>query len=244
MKRIGLAFAIWAFASFSALAQVGGLSFPGPGPRVASGGGGFSLTYGSNAGVTSTGTTINYGTLTWGSGCNAVIIAVNWYNSNAADTISSMTVGGSAASAIANTTTSSGTFQSSVSLWQLNSPSGSSGAVSVTYSAATTFNSSVAAYCLVSSHTTVSSSASQGVGSGVNATANVTIPAGGGAVVVGATNSGATITWTNATQDAVFTTGSVYEAYAHNTTSSGAVSIVNTPATAQSNVIAAATFGP
>lgn len=39
MKRVGLALAIWASLSLAAVAQVGGLSFPGPGPRVASVGG-------------------------------------------------------------------------------------------------------------------------------------------------------------------------------------------------------------
>lgn len=36
MKRLGLALALWASFSIAAFAQVGGLSFPGPGPRVAS----------------------------------------------------------------------------------------------------------------------------------------------------------------------------------------------------------------
>lgn len=39
MKRAGLVFAFWAALSLAAIAQVGGLSFPGPGPIVSSGGG-------------------------------------------------------------------------------------------------------------------------------------------------------------------------------------------------------------
>lgn len=37
MRRPGVALALWASLSLAAIAQVGGLSFPGPGPRVASG---------------------------------------------------------------------------------------------------------------------------------------------------------------------------------------------------------------
>lgn len=43
MKRLSLALALWASLSFAAVAQVGGLSFPGPGPGHSTGGGG-SLT--------------------------------------------------------------------------------------------------------------------------------------------------------------------------------------------------------
>lgn len=42
MKRLGLALAFWASLSCAAMAQVGGLSFPGPGPRVAAGAPSFS----------------------------------------------------------------------------------------------------------------------------------------------------------------------------------------------------------
>lgn len=223
-------------------AQVGQAPSPAQLRPVPSGGS-FSLTFGSQAASSSTGTTISYGTVTWGPGCSAVILAVNWYNTNQTDTISSISVGAQSASAIAGATIGAAPVQVSSSLWQLNSPSGASALVSVTYSAATTYNSSVAAYCLVTSNTTVQSSNSAAALTGVNASAAVSVPTGGGAVVTGGSYSGAAITWTNATQDAVVTTGGVYQSAAH-TTATGSVTVTNTPAAATANTVSIAAFGP
>lgn len=44
MKRLGLALALWASLSLAAVAQVGGLMFPGPGPGHSSGGGTLTFT--------------------------------------------------------------------------------------------------------------------------------------------------------------------------------------------------------
>lgn len=68
MKRLGLALAFCIAFSLTAFAQVGGLSFPGPGPRVSTGGGGCSP--GTNA-------TLALGRLSAGVNTTAVCTLIN-----------------------------------------------------------------------------------------------------------------------------------------------------------------------
>jgi hypothetical protein len=123
----------------------GSSSFGGPGfssPPAASSGGSFSLTYEAVGSSSTTGTTtISYGTQTYGSGCNALVIPIQWYNTNGGDTVTGVTVGGSAATHLSGTLQSTGNGQLSSDGWQFNSPTGTSAAISVTYSANVTFNS-------------------------------------------------------------------------------------------------------
>lgn len=203
---------------------------------------GFSLTYEASGQSSTTGTTtISYGTLTWGSSCNAVVAAVQWYNTAKTDTVA-LTIGGSSASVISNTTTSPANGGITVSLLELTSPSGSSGAVSATFSENVTYTSSVALYCLVSAATTVSSSNSvSSSGAVASQTLAITIPSGGAALVAGASEDGFAITWTNATQDVAITTGGVYESYAH---ANASATVTSTPSSNDTLTISYASFGP
>lgn len=97
MKRLGLAFAFWAAFSFAAFAQIGGLSFPGPGPRVASGGGSPSYTYPISAGLTMIGgggATNTFSGLNLGTGSQFVLLAIDITGSANAG-ITGVTVNGS-----------------------------------------------------------------------------------------------------------------------------------------------------
>lgn len=97
MKRLGLAFAFWAAFSFAAFAQVGGLSFPGPGPRVASGGSpSFTFQAGINSSSLSGGNLIatfsgNF-SATQGTGSKFVIVGEEISNNNG--TITQVAVNG------------------------------------------------------------------------------------------------------------------------------------------------------
>ncbi len=226
----------------AAVAQM--FPFPGPG-RPGAAGGSFSLTAQGSAGSFTTGTTtVNYGTVSYGSGCNAVIAVVQWYPTATGDTVSSLTIGGNSTTSVVSAT--AGTIALNTAIRQWSTPSGSSGTVSVTFSGNSTWESSVSLWCLISGNTTVSNTNTAGGGcnnSGTPLNASVTVPTGGTAIVAGQTFSASTISWTNATQDGVVTTNGVYQAWAH-TTSTGSVSVTQTPSGGDNCVMALASWGP
>jgi hypothetical protein len=207
----------------------------------------FSLTAQGSSGSSTTGNTIiNYGTVSYGSGCNAVLIGIWWYPTAGSNVVSGVSVGGSAASQVSASFTSQGSF--SMDLWQLNSPAGSSANITVTYSANVTFNSNVTAYCLVTTTTAVSAVAHNGAGpvscgvaSPVSAT--ISVPAGGGAVVITGDNNGQVLSFTNASSDGVYVGGGVQDRWGH-TTSTGSITVSSTPAGTDTCAIAAASWGP
>lgn len=212
----------------------------------AGGGGGFSLTFKNSAGSASTGvTTINYGTLTWGSGCSALAIPISWYNTTVTDTVSSVSVGGSTVgvSQVSGVFVASNSGGVSLDMWELVAPAGTSAAISVTYSGLVAFNSAISVYCIVTT-TTTRSAASNG---GPNATAAVagavTVPSGGGAVAMATDVNGHTITFTNATSDGNNTGGGAFFGWGH-TTSTGSVTVTATPSLSDSTVVGVAAWGP
>ena len=216
-------------------------------PQVAiAAGGGFSLTAQGNAGSATTGTnSINYGTVSYGSGCNAVIVLVYWYNSTITDVVSSLTVGGSGATQVAGVNAAVSAGGQSIDMWQLNSPSGSSANITVNYSGNVTYNSNVTAYCLVSTTTAASSTnkAAFSCSTGSPISAAVTVPAGGGAITMTSTTGGATMAFTNATSDSTYTGGGTFDGWGH-TTATGSVTVTATPSGSDGCTLGLAAFGP
>lgn len=235
-------------ACVTAAALAGSMTLLGVGKPAAGGGGGFSLTAQGSAGSATTGTTtINYGTVSYGSGCNAVIAVVFWYNTGTADTISSLTIGGNSTTAIAGTAANDGTGGGqSIAMRQWSSPSGTSGAVSVTYSANVTYNSNVTLYCLISGNTTVSATNAPAGGACNNVapiTGSITVPASGTAITAASTQGGQVISWTNATADGTYTGGGTQDAWGH-TTATGSVNVSATPAGSDNCAMSLAAWGP
>jgi hypothetical protein len=100
----------------------------------------FALTYQQSATSTTNTTTINYGTMTYGSG-NRVVAALAWLQNNVSTTVTAVSVNGVALTqipgALAVTNNTFGTFGATVDVWESSAPiSGTSGSVSVTYTAA------------------------------------------------------------------------------------------------------------
>lgn len=209
------------------------------------GGGGFSLTAGTNVGSATIGTTsISYAGVTWGSGCNAVVFVVYWYNTAATDTITALTVGGSGVTHVLSSPVSTAAGGQSLDVWQITPPSGTSGTVAVTYSANVTFNSNVTPYCLVSAHTTAgtpATNANTSCAAGVSATA--TVPTGGQAVVGASSDAGQVISFTNATSDGVYTGGGTQDRWGH-TTATGSVTVTATSAAADHCPVVVVPYGP
>lgn len=216
----------------------------GGGFGAGGGGGGFSLTAGTGAGNASTGTSLSYA-VTWGSGCNAVIFQVFWYNTATTDNVSSLT-GITGATQIASTKAAVSNGGQSVDMWQYNSPSGTNATVTVNYSAATTYNSYLQPWCLVSTNTTVSDVDAQAfscdVGSPISST-GFTVPSGGGGIAMTSTTGGATMTFTNATSDGVYTGGGTQDRWGH-TTSTGALTVTATPGGPDGCTLSVAAWGP
>lgn len=180
-----------------------------------SGGGSFSLTYESTNVVSTAATSIDFGTMTYGSGCTRVIAAlsVSFVASSGSPSISSVTINGVSATAVSGAASAWGSA-GVTDIWETNSSvSGSSGDVTVTYSdTTTTFGNnanSVTLYCLVTSTPTAAHSASASnspSGSGLTLSGSITVPTGDGAIGVGFNVGQATLAspaWTSGlTQDA------------------------------------------
>jgi hypothetical protein len=203
----------------------------------------FSLTYESDATSSATTPTVSYGTLTWGSGCNTLVLPVQWYNTNLTDSISSIAISGNSAPAqISGVQVTNNNGNVTSDAWELVAPSGTSGTASVTYSAAPTFTSVIGAYCLVSAHTTATATAHNS-GFGTTVSQSVVVPSGGAALIVASASGGSTISLTNGTIDTVVTTGGVYMVFGH-TTATGTVSVTATTGTNDNLTLGLAAWGP
>lgn len=236
------------------IALADGLATARPGPdsnynvAISGGGGSFSLTVGNNVGSATAGTTsITYTGVSWGSGCNAAIFEISWYNSASTDTISSIS-GVTGAAQVAGVFSSGGNGQQSIDIWQVNSPSGTSASLTITYSANVTFNSNVTAYCLVSAHTTASD-AQHGTAGACNGAAPiskaVTVPASGAGIAMASNASGTVVTWTNATSDtgSPYTGGGTQDAWAK-VTGTGTVTVTATPGGSDNCTLGLVAYGP
>jgi adhesin HecA-like repeat protein len=207
--------------SVSSFGQVGQIpTYIQPAPSGAS----FSLTYESIANSTAHTTTVDFGTMTYGSGCTRVVVGIGTFAVGVG--VSSVTINGVAASAISGTTTATNVPST---IWQTNSAvSGSSGDVQVTFSAAPLDNSAVSLYCLVTSTPTPSSGQSNSTTGAATISQSITVPTGGGAVAFASGYNGGGTTgpnFTNATSDALDNTAGQVIANAGHLTSTGSVSV-------------------
>jgi hypothetical protein len=225
--------------TIGASAQVGQIpSWPPVQPAPS--GGSFSLTYESDATSTSTTSPIIYGTATWGSGCNALIIPDQWYNTNQTDTITALTAGANSLAQVSGVYATAGANVINVDAWEVVSPAGTSGTVTTTYSANPAFSSAIAAYCLVSAHTTATATANSFGTSTVSQ--SITVPSGGRALIICGSSTGATITLTNGTADVVAVPGGTAMLFGH-TTTTGTVS-VTCAASGATLTLSLAAWGP
>lgn len=229
-----------------------GLATARPGPdsnyniAISGGGGSFSLTAAGNTGSATTGTgSISYA-VTWGSGCNAVVFEIFWYNTTTTNVVSSIT-GITGATQIAGVANNDGNNTGeSIDMWQYNSPVGTSATITVNFSGNVTFNSNVTTYCLVSAHTTPTSSSST-AGFACNAvtpiTGSVTVPSGGVAIAMATAGSGSVISWTNATSDtgSPYTGGGTQDAWAR---VAATATVSSTPSGADRCTLGWAAWGP
>lgn len=205
-------------------------------------GGSFSLTYESDAISSATTPTISYGTLTWGSGCNALVTPVQWYNTNLTDSITAITVGANTPAQISGVQVTNNNGNVTSDAWEMVAPTGTSGTASVTYSFPPTFTSVIGSYCLVSAHTTATATAHNS-GFGTSISQSIVVPSGGAALIVASANSGSTISLTNGTVDVVITTGGVYMVFGH-TTATGTVSVTVTVGASDNLTLGLAAWGP
>jgi hypothetical protein len=182
----------------------------------------FSLTYESSIGSSdTTNTTVDYGTLSYGSGNTRVIVAVQWVAGGA---ITGVTVGGVALAQVSGAFNNlSASFRTDA--WESTSAlAGTSGDVQVTYASAVSFTSVVALYNLVTT-TPTSSGAVQGnqaFGTTVATSSAIGIPTGGGAIVM-VIGGGTGFAFSNATLDAAVVAGGQTQNWYGHTTSTGSV---------------------
>jgi hypothetical protein len=196
----------------------------------------FSLTYKTNGNFVNSCcggvTLVDYGTKTWGAGCNGLVLAVTFGGSSTPVDVSSISIGGSGGTGGVGGSEISGSLASNTAIggystiWQTSgAPSGSSGDVGVSFTGATgqfTVDITTAIYCLVSTHLT-------GVGASnfengqTSVSEPIAVPTGGvGIAAVGVQNNG-TVTLTNGTLDVSVGVNN-FSYFAH-TTGTGTVTI-------------------
>jgi hypothetical protein len=208
----------------------------------------FSLTNQSSAGSTSNATTtIDYGTLSYGSGNTRVIVAVTWYTSGAAQTITGITIGGVALAQVsgAYVQQAPGAFSPNIDIWEsTGSLAGTSGDVQVTFSAVTGFGSAVALYNLVTTTPAASAATNASTSNATSLSTTMTVPAGGGGIVVTLTGNGKLVNYTsNATLDVAVSVSGNNHNFGH-TTATGALTPTGNWSPADPAVMASAAWGP
>jgi hypothetical protein len=205
----------------------------------------FSLIYESSVNSTSHTATVDYGTMTYGSGCTRVIVSIAGFG---AASVSSISVNGVGGATVTGSTVSQGGGNFMTTVWETSSSvSGSSGDVQVTYSAAITDNSAVALYCLVTTTPTASSGQNTSTGRAASISQSITVPSGGGAVAIGAEYINGFISFTNATSDATVGTSGSQSMLANfgHLTSTGSISVTaNASSGSQFMNLSLAAWGP
>lgn len=208
------------------------------------------LTYQSSATSTLQTIAIGYTGLTWASGCNSLGVGVQWYSNVAGaatiaavvDTTSLQSFTPVASAASANT----GGIVSS-DAWQLNAPTGTSGTITVTYSAAPSYDSAIAVYCLVSANTASTAAAVAFQGSATSVNQSIVVQTGGTALIQSGSQSGLPITLTNGTIDVAISPGGrgIYFLFGHTAVGTGAsISVTGTVASTQAIDLSLAAYKP
>lgn len=191
--------------------------------------GGASLTYVSSAvSGASSGNPINYGTLSYGSGCTRVIVATSWINGSV-NPVAGITVGGVSLVQVSGAFASNGTsFSTNTDVWESSAGlAGTSGTVIVDYTTGIGYFSTVAVYCLVTTTPTASASIVAHPGSSP-VSASIVVPSGGVALMVSSEGTaGSSASFTNATVDVDVTASPNNNYYGH-TTSTGTVLVTAT----------------
>lgn len=211
--------------------------------KNAAAGAAFSLVNSSSATSASNATTtISYGTLAYSGTATRVIVAIAYSTGVVSQTVTAVSVNGVSFTQVSGCYVQQGTsFGTAVDIW-IGTPGGSSGAVSVTYSAVTSQGSSVALYSLTTTTPAVAgqTNASSGFASSLGNTLN--IPSGGGAIAIVETQNGSVLN--SITNGAIDATPNALTNFGHSTvTGAGSVLTANLAA---SDVVAmcSASWGP
>lgn len=223
---------------------------------AASGGGGsFSLTYATfanNAPTCCSGVTlVDFNTLTWGPGCNALVVDVTFSGPPTAIDVSGISIGGSGGTGGLGGSEVTGSYASNTSgnvfstIWQTSgAPSGSSGDVGVSFTGAVgQFSSdvSVALYCLISAHLTGVGANSQTFATSVSQ--SIAVPSGGKGIAAVLQSSSGAVTLTNATLDKGPVGSSVFSNFA-SVTGNGSTIAVTAGGPNVSWALSEAAWGP
>jgi hypothetical protein len=209
----------------------------------------FSLTYAASNIINNPGSsaTVDYGTLTYGSGCSRVIVGVAAVtNSTAFNPVNSISINGVGGSAVSGAAASLNGGQQYSDIWITSSAvSGSSGDVQITYSgtAAGFGISAVFLYCLVTTTPTAFAGANTTGNNTTTATTPLSVPSGGGGIVILADITNSSISsWSDAAQDARLTANG--GAGSAHTTSNGSLTVGLTFSSNDVFAVSAASWGP
>jgi hypothetical protein len=207
----------------------------------------FALDWQSGANESSGLTTITYASLAFGAAdANRTIAVAIAARMTTVNTISSVTIGGIAATLVAGSVVQvSGTNGANSAIYQAAVPSGTTGDVVVTYGAAAA-RTGVSVYRLITGTPTATSANTYANASGNPAAAAITIPSGGkGFAAVFQTSGTSVYTWSNATPS-----GGDYQVSAGGASrfSSATVTSTGSPSadvgSATSQILTTAAWGP
>jgi hypothetical protein len=183
--------------------------------------------------------------MTYGSGNTRVILEIIWVTVGSSS-ISGITIGGTALTHVSSTANNN-SGNPSTDIWQSSAPlAGSSGDVQVTYNTAgPSFGQSVALYDLVT--TTPTAFAGSTLASGSPSTSfgpTISVPSGGGGLLVTSTGGANTISFTNASQDALRTPSGQKFYFAHTTATGSPVTVTETLGASDNAYASLASWGP
>lgn len=166
----------------------------------------FSLNFAGHSESTSTGTTITYTSVAFGTANASRILAVGIWSKQTADTdtVSSVTIGGVSATQVSGARASSTGHNAVSDIWYAAVPTGTSGNIVVTWSASSG-RSGIGVYNIVTATATPTNGANAaGNGAYPGLTQTLTVPGSGkGFAIFGVQqgNAGEDVAWTNAISD-------------------------------------------
>lgn len=161
----------------------------------------FALAWTDGASDTSNTTTVNYGSLAIGAAdTNRIVVVAIASRMATVNTISSVTIGGVAATLVSGTVAQiGGTNGANSAIYQAAVPTGTTATVSVTYGAAAV-RSAVSVYRLITG-TPAATSSNNANNTSASIGGAVTVPASGGGIALYWNQAGSvTVTWTNASE--------------------------------------------
>lgn len=184
----------------------GGVQFPGPG-TAHSAGAAFSLTYQdyqSQVLFPASSATLTFSGMGTGTADANRVVAAGIFVQGFIGTVTGVTIGGVSATQVTGAAASATSIQTDI--WYASVPTGTTATVVVTMNTSQQYSMAVSTFRIITTTPTAGTGGSGTQGFGLTASATITVPAGGGAIVLGQLDDSQAQSWNVATVDNARTT--------------------------------------